>query len=331
MSGIKRALLIGLNYPGTNAQLNGCYNDTKMIREILVNAGYTDITVMTDDLEKSDPHYPTKANILAMFANIATAPPNSKLFVHYSGHGTQVRDISGDEDDGKDEALCPADFMTAGFIVDDEIFQTLVKPLDSTVVLHSIMDCCHSGSIFDLKYNYKSIRSIPAVSQGKTRPIVPLPVMATYNKDGYDRFGYNKYGYNKAGYNRFGYDMMGYNIYGYDRYGRKKPTPVVKPPTVKPPTVNDVSNVLTVSTKQKDANAFVCMWSGCKDAQTSADAYEKGRYFGAMSNAFYNTYKPGMSYDALTKAIWVYLQGRYEQIPQMSFSKNVDPTKPIDL
>ena len=34
---MKRALLIGINYRNSNAQLNGCINDIKNIREILIN------------------------------------------------------------------------------------------------------------------------------------------------------------------------------------------------------------------------------------------------------------------------------------------------------
>ena len=47
---------------------------------------------------------PTKANIwAAMQWLIKGAQPGDALFFHFSGHGGQVKDISGDEADGMDE------------------------------------------------------------------------------------------------------------------------------------------------------------------------------------------------------------------------------------
>jgi len=40
----------------------------------------------------------------------------------YSGHGTWVPDTSGDEADGRDEALVPYDYRTAGMLTDDHMF-----------------------------------------------------------------------------------------------------------------------------------------------------------------------------------------------------------------
>jgi hypothetical protein len=37
-----------------------------------------------------------------------------------SGHGGQVKDVSGDEDDGNDECIYPVDFKQAGQIIDDQ-------------------------------------------------------------------------------------------------------------------------------------------------------------------------------------------------------------------
>lgn len=37
-----------------------------------------------------------------------------------SGHGGQVKDKTGDEDDGYDECIYPVDFKRAGELVDDD-------------------------------------------------------------------------------------------------------------------------------------------------------------------------------------------------------------------
>ena len=43
--------------------------------------------------------------------------------------------------------LCPCDFKRAGQIIDDEINAVLVNPLPQGVVLHAVIDACHSGSV----------------------------------------------------------------------------------------------------------------------------------------------------------------------------------------
>lgn len=70
--------------------------------------------VLTDDA--TDPNlYPSRANILAqMRALVAGAAPGDSLFFSFSGHGSQVKDTSGDEADGMDETICPADYTSAG-------------------------------------------------------------------------------------------------------------------------------------------------------------------------------------------------------------------------
>lgn len=76
------------------------------------------------------------------------------LFFHYSGHGSQVIDTSGDEEDGLDETICPVDFKNSGQITDDEIRQILVLGLPYGVHLTSLMDCCHSGTGMDLPFMF---------------------------------------------------------------------------------------------------------------------------------------------------------------------------------
>jgi hypothetical protein len=55
--------------------------------------------------------------------------PGDSLVFHFSGHGSQQRDTSGEEADGLNETICPADFRAAGEIVDDELNRLLVNPL----------------------------------------------------------------------------------------------------------------------------------------------------------------------------------------------------------
>lgn len=79
-------------------------------------------------------HPPTRKNIIDAFTRITQySKAGDTVFVHYSGHGGRVPDTDGDEDDGYDETLIPVDFKSAGQIVDDEVFNVLVRPMPKDV------------------------------------------------------------------------------------------------------------------------------------------------------------------------------------------------------
>lgn len=50
---------------------------------------------------------------------VRDAQPHDSLFLHYSGHGGQTKDLNGDEVDGLDEVIFPVDYKWTGHIVDD--------------------------------------------------------------------------------------------------------------------------------------------------------------------------------------------------------------------
>ncbi|EIE87713.1 hypothetical protein RO3G_12424 [Rhizopus delemar RA 99-880] len=78
--------------------------------------------------------------------------------------------------------------------------------------------------------------------------------------------------------------------------------------------------------QQKSSPADVIMFSGCKDAQTSADAFENGRSTGAMSYAFTTALRSNrnQSYLQLLNSIRVILKQKYDQRPQLSSSHPMD-------
>lgn len=156
-SGTRRAVMIGINYVGHNpGELRGCHNDVLNMAEYIKDChGFTDddIEILMDDGEHTEP---TADNIRHYFRKIASeAQPGDAIFIHYSGHGCSIRDDDwGEEEDGKDEALCPIDYQTNGLLRDDDVFEMLVAPLPKGVLMTCIMDCCHSGSILDLPYGF---------------------------------------------------------------------------------------------------------------------------------------------------------------------------------
>lgn len=109
---------------------------------------------------------PTKAAILSSLAWLVEgARPGDTLFLHYSGHGSQLRDQNGDEADGWDETLCPSDFQRHGEIRDDTIFDVVCRDLPAGVRLTAVMDCCHSGSVMDLEFEWVPDRTGTSVTR----------------------------------------------------------------------------------------------------------------------------------------------------------------------
>ncbi|KAJ4824258.1 hypothetical protein Tsubulata_031286 [Turnera subulata] len=130
--GNKRAVICGISYMNTKHQLNGCINDAKCMKYLLVNRfkfPESSIVMLTE--QETDPYMrPTKQNMrMAMYWLLQGCQPGDSLVFHFSGHGSQQRNYTGDEVDGFDETLCPLDFETQGMIVDDEINAAIVKPL----------------------------------------------------------------------------------------------------------------------------------------------------------------------------------------------------------
>lgn len=144
----RKALLVGINDyapagPG-GPDLNGCVNDVRDMANTLsvmgiVPAAPGTMQILTDARA-------TRAAILnGLKWLIKGAARGDVLIFYYSGHGSQMADVSGDELDGRDETICPHDFATAGMITDD-VIKAAISGLPAGVNLDIILDSCHSGS-----------------------------------------------------------------------------------------------------------------------------------------------------------------------------------------
>ena len=153
----KLALLMGLNYRGTEAELNGCINDMENTKELLISVlkyNEENITLMTDDTEKK----PTCNNIITQLIKMAERSYEEdvkEIWISYSGHGSYVHDQSEDEDDKKDECLVPLDYQESGLILDDTLNHALGLINPKTKII-CIIDACHSETMLDLPYRYVS-------------------------------------------------------------------------------------------------------------------------------------------------------------------------------
>jgi len=142
--GIKRALLIGINNYLAVPKLRGSLNDVETMKRVLTTRwGFLDEHIVT----LIDEAATRKGIISALEQLVKQAGPNDTVYVHYSGHGSQVVDLNGDEqEDGLDETLVPQDGRTTNIrdITDDELNEIfyLLKARHALVVL----DSCHSGT-----------------------------------------------------------------------------------------------------------------------------------------------------------------------------------------
>ena len=78
---------------------------------------------------------------------VGSGRPGDVLVFQYAGHGTQVRDLDGDEtDDALDEAFCPVDFATGALLIDDDVAQVFSR-IPAGVNVTCFIDSCNSGTI----------------------------------------------------------------------------------------------------------------------------------------------------------------------------------------
>uniref|UniRef100_A0A1J3FY69 Metacaspase-6 n=1 Tax=Noccaea caerulescens TaxID=107243 RepID=A0A1J3FY69_NOCCA len=144
----KKAVLIGINYVGTKAELRGCVNDVRRMHISLVEQyGFSkeNIKLLIDT--DSSTIKPTGKNIRqALLDLVESAELGDVLFVHYSGHGTRLPAETGEDDDtGYDECIVPSDM---NLITDDDI-RDLVDMVPNDCPITIVSDSCHSGGLID--------------------------------------------------------------------------------------------------------------------------------------------------------------------------------------
>lgn len=150
-----RVLSVGINYVGTRAELNGCINDVINLKNQTKSKSH----IILNELARHKHLTPTRANIIRAIKEFTKGvKPGMNLLFQYSGHGSYTRDTNSDESDNRDETICPLDYATAGDIKDDELRQLLADPLPNGSTLWCLFDCCHSGTVMDLRHNYQLAR-----------------------------------------------------------------------------------------------------------------------------------------------------------------------------
>ena len=148
---VRRALVIGLGKqedPAWN-KINGD-KDVPYVLEILNDANYGQIITCVD--EKA-----TKAGVVSAFHNLAqSCKPGDIVYIHYSGHGQQMKDMGNDEPDALDECWIPYDayrkpsekYRGEKHLIDDEVnvlLNNIRNRIGDNGKLLVVVDACHSG------------------------------------------------------------------------------------------------------------------------------------------------------------------------------------------
>jgi metacaspase-1 len=179
------ALCIGLNavdpnhYSGWSGNLNACEADADDMMAIATSSNFKGKKLLT--------RAGTRKNVIAEITSAANALKKGDIFLlTYSGHGGQVPDTSGDEDDSQDETWCLYD----GELIDDEL-NALFAKFAAGVRILMFSDSCHSGSVAREAYLRGTPMGKPHDAQGVAVKLRYMPrevALRTYrdNKKFYD-------------------------------------------------------------------------------------------------------------------------------------------------
>jgi hypothetical protein len=144
---MKHALLIGINYSSiADMSLHGCIDDIENMQDMLIREYAYDasnIVILRDDVSDST-HLPTRENIILQLNNLANKTLDlEEIWIHYSGHGSQIRDCS---------VIIPLDYQSSGVIMDYELLD-IIEKIRCRAFL--IFDSCHSGTVCDLPWSFE--------------------------------------------------------------------------------------------------------------------------------------------------------------------------------
>ena len=147
----KRALVIGLGEQQDKAwnKINGD-KDVPLVQGMLKSAGFRSVTTLVN-------RQATKSGIVGAFKRMAAScKQGDVVYIHYSGHGQQMKDVHNDEKDGLDECWIPYDayrkvsktYHGEKHLTDDELnvyLNVIRNKIGARGKLLVVIDACHSG------------------------------------------------------------------------------------------------------------------------------------------------------------------------------------------
>jgi len=161
----KKALCIGVNYAGSDAELRGPVNDAlRWVDTLTSSCGFArnSVVAMIDEypsgelVEDDDSNYsrPTQENIMeGLDWLVSDVVEGDVLLFTFSGHGVHVpHSLTVDSDERLEEALCPVDWDSYEWgvvpyrLITDEILHKYFARLPSGTLLTVAIDACVAGA-----------------------------------------------------------------------------------------------------------------------------------------------------------------------------------------
>jgi len=128
---MKRALCIGLNYPGTAYQLGGCVHDAELLAKAMQDAG-ANVNLLRNVCSAED-------FLRAVETYKSIQKKSDTLYLSYSGHGTQW-----EENSQTHEGICLYN-GTLIEVLSDADFNAALSHIPGTVIV--LLDSCFSGGM----------------------------------------------------------------------------------------------------------------------------------------------------------------------------------------
>ncbi len=321
-----KAFLSGINDYKTIGDLRGCVNDTASLRQLLMDEfGFTDkqIRVRTDEgVTKSELDKGWKWLL-------KDAKSGDRLIFHFSGHGSQTIDLDSDEEaDTADELLClygmdwhdPKTYM-----LDDELREWTTQ-IPEGVAVTFILDCCHSGTgtraiepdlVRAAKSNLRSAASLSlddiATQRTSNAAAARAETFQQASRSGLRPSVASNINENSV-LARYVHPPLEVQI-AIDKANRK----------------SSIRGALSATRSRSGdgGNMNHVLWSGCRDDQTSADAYISNDYHGAFTYYFCDSVRNEGASASSTKVVQRLRQSlqneRFDQVPQLE-PTNTDGT-----
>lgn len=155
----QRALLIGIDLYQPPAgvtpendggridfpDLDGCKNDALAIKSLITRYKFAEANIR----ELYDRSATRDSILFRLNQLLADSKRGDVALFYYAGHGSQMKNSVGGEDDGRDESMVPSNTWEKGVsdIRDKELARIFNQFIDKGVKLTVIFDCCHSGSM----------------------------------------------------------------------------------------------------------------------------------------------------------------------------------------
>lgn len=173
----RHAILVGCTeYPqlGPEYALHGPDNDVGLVNRLLCERfQFQNHDIVRLIASQQSALRPTRANILREFDRLTERiQPDDQVVLLLAGHGSQLPDTDGDEDDGLDEVFLPEDTPRGANIgngergiTDDAIASYLNRWRQKGAHVLFLADTCHSGTMsrgWDNSDRTRGVRHVPA-------------------------------------------------------------------------------------------------------------------------------------------------------------------------